>query len=100
MAKRCSSPRTEKAVRIGANCRIARDVVIMDTDQHAVDDSGVKMLPVNIEDRVWLGQRAMRDPRHGAVACRRDARLRVPRAMFIRDGRMRRAGRAALRGRP
>jgi acetyltransferase-like isoleucine patch superfamily enzyme len=48
-----------KSVRIGANCRIARDVVIMDTDQHEVDDSGVKMLPVNIEDRVWLGCRAI-----------------------------------------
>jgi acetyltransferase-like isoleucine patch superfamily enzyme len=47
-----------KSVRIGASCRIARDVVIMDTDQHAVDDSGVKMHPVNIEDRVWLGCRA------------------------------------------
>jgi acetyltransferase-like isoleucine patch superfamily enzyme len=47
-----------KSVRIGMNCRIARDVVIMDTDQHAMDGSGVKMLPVNIEDRVWLGCRA------------------------------------------
>jgi acetyltransferase-like isoleucine patch superfamily enzyme len=47
-----------KSVRIGENCRIARDVVIMDTDQHAVDRTGVKMLPVNIEDRVWLGCRA------------------------------------------
>jgi acetyltransferase-like isoleucine patch superfamily enzyme len=48
-----------KSVRIGANCRIARDVVIMDTDQHAVDDFDVKMSPVNIEDRVWLGCRAI-----------------------------------------
>jgi acetyltransferase-like isoleucine patch superfamily enzyme len=47
-----------KSVRIGTNCRIARDVVIMDTDQHAVNDSVMKMLPVNIEDRVWLGCRA------------------------------------------
>lgn len=47
------------AVSIGANCKIARDVIIMDTDQHPVDGAGIQVRPVLIEDRVWLGNRAM-----------------------------------------
>ena len=48
-----------KAVYIGAYCKIARDVIIMDNDQHPVDQTGIEMKPVLIEDRVWLGSRAM-----------------------------------------
>lgn len=48
-----------KAVSIGADCKIARDVIIMDTDQHAVGHASIQMKPVVIEDRVWLGSRAM-----------------------------------------
>jgi acetyltransferase-like isoleucine patch superfamily enzyme len=47
------------AVFIGADCKIARDVIIMDTDQHPLDATGLKMNPVVIEDRVWLGSRAI-----------------------------------------
>lgn len=47
------------AVSIGADCKIARDVIIMDTDQHPLDATGLKMKPVVIEDRVWLGSRAI-----------------------------------------
>jgi acetyltransferase-like isoleucine patch superfamily enzyme len=47
------------SVYIGDNCKIARDVIIMDTDQHAVDDSNMQMKPVRIEDRVWLGARSI-----------------------------------------
>lgn len=45
-------------VRIGCNCKIAWDVVIMDTDQHPID--GVdRSAPVWIEDDVWIGCRAI-----------------------------------------
>jgi acetyltransferase-like isoleucine patch superfamily enzyme len=48
-----------KSVYIGTYCKIARDVIIMDTDQHSFDDSNIQMKPVRIEDRVWLGTRAI-----------------------------------------
>lgn len=49
-----------QSVRIGRDCKIARDVIIMDTDQHAVDSSGMlKKTSVVIEDRVWLGSRVI-----------------------------------------
>jgi len=47
------------SVYIGAYCKIARDVIIMDTDQHPVDGDNMQMKPVRIEDRVWLGSRAI-----------------------------------------
>lgn len=47
------------AISIGADCKIARDVIIMDTDQHPLDATGLQMKPVVIEDRVWLGSRAI-----------------------------------------
>lgn len=47
------------AVSIGADCKIARDVIIMDTDQHPVGQAEMLLKPVVIEDRVWLGSRAM-----------------------------------------
>jgi acetyltransferase-like isoleucine patch superfamily enzyme len=47
------------SVHIGVDCKIARDVVIMDTDQHAIDGSQIKKKPVCIEDRVWLGTRVI-----------------------------------------
>ncbi len=47
-----------REVRIGHDCKIAWDVVIMDTDQHSVD--GVdRSAPVIIEDNVWVGCRAI-----------------------------------------
>jgi acetyltransferase-like isoleucine patch superfamily enzyme len=47
------------SVYIGADCKIGRDVIIMDTDQHSVDGDNMQVKPVCIEDRVWLGSRAM-----------------------------------------
>ena len=45
-------------VAIGRDCKIARDVIIMDTDQHALRRSAT-VRPVSIGDRVWIGARAM-----------------------------------------
>ena len=47
------------SVTIGRDCKIARDVIIMDTDQHEVAGVGLVVRPVSIEDRVWIGSRAM-----------------------------------------
>ncbi len=46
-------------VRIGRDCKIARDVLIMDTDQHEVPGRGLVARPVEIGDRVWIGARAI-----------------------------------------
>jgi acetyltransferase-like isoleucine patch superfamily enzyme len=48
-----------RAVRIGRDCMIARDVLIMDSDQHALPDRELQAVPVIIEDRVWIGARAI-----------------------------------------
>lgn len=48
-----------QSVRIGRNCKIARDVIIMDTDQHEVPGLGLIARPVSIDDDVWIGARAM-----------------------------------------
>jgi acetyltransferase-like isoleucine patch superfamily enzyme len=45
--------------RIGRDCKIAWDVVIMDTDQHGIGDQGAIARPVWIGDRVWIGCRAI-----------------------------------------
>jgi acetyltransferase-like isoleucine patch superfamily enzyme len=46
-------------VAIGRDCMIARDVIIMDTDQHPVPGRDLSVRPVMIEDRVWIGARAI-----------------------------------------
>jgi acetyltransferase-like isoleucine patch superfamily enzyme len=46
-------------VTIGRDCKIARDVIIMDTDQHELPGRGLAVLPVEIGDRVWIGARAI-----------------------------------------
>lgn len=48
-----------QAVKIGRDCKIARDVLIMDTDQHALPGATLVAAPVTIEDRVWIGARAI-----------------------------------------
>jgi acetyltransferase-like isoleucine patch superfamily enzyme len=48
-----------QAVTIGRDCKIARDVIIMDTDQHEVPEAGLLIRPVQIGDRVWVGSRAI-----------------------------------------
>jgi acetyltransferase-like isoleucine patch superfamily enzyme len=47
------------SVTIGRDCKIARDVLIMDTDQHSIGTKPLRNLPVEIGDRVWLGSRAI-----------------------------------------
>lgn len=46
-------------VSIGRDCQIGWDVLIMDTDQHAVPGRGLDNRPVRIGDRVWIGARAI-----------------------------------------
>ncbi len=48
-----------QSVTIGRDCKIARDVIIMDTDQHALPGQALQVAPVIIEDRVWIGARAI-----------------------------------------
>ncbi len=48
-----------RSVSIGRDCMIARDVLIMDTDQHALPGAELGVAPVVIEDRVWIGARAI-----------------------------------------
>lgn len=48
-----------RSVTIGRDCKIARDVIIMDTDQHALPNGDLIAGPVVIEDGVWIGARAI-----------------------------------------
>ncbi|MGH2492218.1 MAG: acyltransferase [Candidatus Limnocylindria bacterium] len=48
-----------RSVTIGRDCKIGRDVLIMDTDQHALPGSELMVAPVVIEDRAWIGARAI-----------------------------------------
>jgi acetyltransferase-like isoleucine patch superfamily enzyme len=48
-----------QSVVIGADCKVARDVLIMDTDQHPIGTVGMHHKPVEIGDRVWLGSRVI-----------------------------------------
>ena len=48
-----------QSVVIGRDCKIARDVIIMDTDQHALPGRDLLIAPVTIQDRVWIGARAI-----------------------------------------
>jgi acetyltransferase-like isoleucine patch superfamily enzyme len=48
-----------QSVTIGRDCKIARDVIIMDTDQHALPGAELVVKPVEIQDGVWIGSRAI-----------------------------------------
>jgi acetyltransferase-like isoleucine patch superfamily enzyme len=48
-----------QSVTIGRDCKIGRDVIIMDTDQHALPGGSLETSPVVIGDRVWIGARAI-----------------------------------------
>ncbi len=48
-----------ESVTIGRDCKIGRDVLVMDTDQHALPGAELRIEPVVIEDRVWIGARAI-----------------------------------------
>jgi acetyltransferase-like isoleucine patch superfamily enzyme len=49
----------QREVTIGRDCKIAWDVIIMDTDQHGVGSRPPAAKPVHIGDRVWIGCRAI-----------------------------------------
>lgn len=50
----------EDHVEIGKNCKIAWDVIIMDSDLHPIDDTTpIVNKPVLIEDGVWIGCRSI-----------------------------------------
>ena len=50
----------EDRVEIGENCKIAWDVIIMDSDLHPINDtSPIVNKPVRIEDGVWIGCRSI-----------------------------------------
>ena len=44
-------------VRLGRDCLLAWDVLVLDSDSHSVD-GGPRSAPVVIGDRVWIGCRA------------------------------------------
>jgi acetyltransferase-like isoleucine patch superfamily enzyme len=46
-------------IEIGKHCKIAWDVVIMDTDQHVIPQMENRNLPVVIGDDVWIGCRVI-----------------------------------------
>jgi acetyltransferase-like isoleucine patch superfamily enzyme len=46
-------------VSIGQYCMIGWDVLIMDTDQHAMPGRELVNRPVRLGDRVWVGARAL-----------------------------------------
>ncbi len=46
-------------VDIGRDCRISWDVVIMDSDLHALPGEELEHKPVVIEDRAWIGCRCI-----------------------------------------
>ena len=49
----------EDRVEIGENCKIAWDVIIMDSDLHPIDETPIVNKPVYIEDNVWIGCRSI-----------------------------------------
>jgi acetyltransferase-like isoleucine patch superfamily enzyme len=49
----------QREVTIGRDCKIAWDVVIMDTDLHGLGNAPAVAAPVRIGDRVWIGCRAI-----------------------------------------
>lgn len=46
-------------VKIGRDCRISWDVVIMDSDQHSIPGKVPEEKPVIIESNVWIGCRCI-----------------------------------------
>jgi acetyltransferase-like isoleucine patch superfamily enzyme len=46
-------------ITIGERCMIGWDVVILDTDQHALPGRPMTNMPVHVGDGVWIGARAM-----------------------------------------
>lgn len=50
----------EDRVEIGKNCKIAWDVIIMDSDLHPINEmTPIVNKPVHIEEQVWIGCRSI-----------------------------------------
>jgi len=49
----------QQEVRIGYNCMISWEVIIMDTDHHSIEGGPTIAKPVIIGDKVWIGCRAI-----------------------------------------
>ena len=49
----------KKLIEIGRNCRIAWDVVIMDSDLHPLPGKELESKEIMIEDEVWIGCRCI-----------------------------------------
>lgn len=49
----------EKEIIIGKDCKIAWDVIIMDSDLHPINSNPVIAKPVHIGDKVWIGCRVI-----------------------------------------
>lgn len=49
----------KKSIEIGRNCKIAWDVVIMDSDLHPISEEDMEEKPIIIEDDVWIGCRCI-----------------------------------------
>lgn len=50
---------SEKKITIGEDCKIAWDVIIMDSDLHPLNSEQVIRKPVIIKDNVWIGCRSI-----------------------------------------
>lgn len=48
-----------ESIRIGRDCKVSYQVIIMDTDEHLVPGSERLTAPVVLEDNVWLGARCI-----------------------------------------
>ncbi len=49
----------EKEIVIGQDCKIAWDVIIMDSDLHPINSNPIVNKPVRIGDKVWIGCRSI-----------------------------------------
>jgi acetyltransferase-like isoleucine patch superfamily enzyme len=49
----------QTSIEIGNRCRIAWDVIIMDSDLHPIDGKIMENKPVVLEDNVWIGCRSI-----------------------------------------
>ena len=49
----------EREVKIGRDCKISWDVVIMDSDLHPLNSDTIDNKPVHIGDKAWIGCRAI-----------------------------------------
>jgi len=49
----------ESEIKIGVNCKISWDVIIMDSDLHPLNSDTTINKPVHIQDKAWIGCRCI-----------------------------------------